>query len=231
MMKRLIPILPARHIEETAGFYQALGFRLVKQYDKPTAYIVVSRAPFILHFYGSRAVEPEKNSTMCALEVDDLEGIHTSFTEGLRRHLGRLPRNGFPRLSKIRDLSEDRRFTLVDPSGNTFYVLSKADHPSRQFFRTIDNPERAAKFALFYDVVHSKEDWALARKWLPWFLKDKDAWSEVDQAKLLLLAMEISKGEKRQVFQDGLDELLRRHQSRSAEWKRIQTRLLHILDG
>ncbi len=52
---------------------------------------------------------------MCFLSVEQVDTVYNGFAKGLKHYLGKIPRSGIPRISKVRDLSNDRRFTLADP--------------------------------------------------------------------------------------------------------------------
>lgn len=97
---------------------------------------------------------------------------------------------GIPRISKVRDLVDDRRFTLADAGGNTLYIGSPMKD---RFFRSLEHGELARRFAVLYDVLHSKEDPAMAAKILPKYTDMKDLLTGLDKARFLLLELDIQK--------------------------------------
>src|SRR5690606_21157161 len=111
-----------------------------------------------LHFWGSRKNVPAANSSMCFIQVEDVDAIYEGFVGKLKAAAGKIPRSGIPRISKVRDLTSDRRFTLTDPGGNTIFVAQPAETGAQSFFRTLESEEYARKFAIVYDIMYSKED-------------------------------------------------------------------------
>lgn len=188
-LEKIIAILPCSDADAQTQFYKHLGFTLVGKYTR--SYLVFRYGDLVLHFFGSRMFPPEGNPSMCIIQTDDLERLYDAFTTGLKTGTGKIPRSGFPKITKIRELSEDRRFTLADPSGNTIYVTEPKPQGSGTFFREIDSAPYAKKFAALYDLVYSKQDMALADKVLTKLLPVKEQLSDLDRAKLLLLQREI----------------------------------------
>jgi predicted enzyme related to lactoylglutathione lyase len=165
---QIIPILPCGDISAQIAFYQALGFELESSYASPNAYAVMRLGEMVLHFYGTKKHVPEANATMCYVTVSDLDALCDSFTAGLKSAFGKIPRSGLPRITKVRELVDDRRFSLSDPAGNTFYIgAPRSGEPIPA--RTLKHAKHAKAFAAIYDIVHSKEDYILAKKALAAF--------------------------------------------------------------
>ena len=77
---------------------------------------------------------------------------------------------------------------------------------------------------MLYDLLHSKEDATTAQKMLPRLLAAKDNLSELDKAKVLLVAVEIRRALGKS---EEIDELARRIAAHSGDdvWERIRRRL------
>ncbi|MCW1249108.1 glyoxalase [Acaricomes phytoseiuli] len=126
----LIPVLPCHDAAETAGFYSALGFNTVWDQRKPYLYLAYALGRIELHFGAPPAgFDPEREDTGGALiMVDSITPYHRAFAAGLKQHLGKVPQQGRPRLTRLRDGA--KRFTLVDPSGNNLIVIQR-DEPAK----------------------------------------------------------------------------------------------------
>lgn len=186
-MSKVIPVLPAKNMNEQCSFYESLGFELTKKYKAPP-YAVVEYDDIVIHFWSNKAQVPEENAICMLIEVDDIDQINTSFTKMLKKSLGRIPRSGFPRISKVRELKEDRRFTLADPSGNTLFFFTPAETPAA---RALENEKYAKTFGAIYDLLYSHENPGKAMKALPTIMRHRDELSLADQEKLDALARAI----------------------------------------
>lgn len=217
--------MPCPDIRQQAEFYQALGFQISGLYTSPNPYVSLHWGAVELHFYGSRKVVPAANPTMCFVKVEDAGVINNMFANALKQHTGKIPRTGIPRISKVRDLVDDRRFTLTDPGGNTLYIGSPAKD---RFFRSLKNMEYAKKFSALYDVLHSKEDPTLAAGMLAQYTPMKDHLDAQDKAIFLLLEMEILQQAKQPVDDEPLQKLIKAHHDNDSAWKRISVRYENI---
>lgn len=191
-MNKTIPLLPCSNADVLIEFYKGLGFQLVGKFVR--SYLILEYNEIELHFYGTKQVSPDENSSMCIIRTDDVDTLHNAFETGLKTNFGSVPRNGFPKITKIRDLSDDRRFTLTDPSGNTIYIMTPKQVGCSAFFRDLSNELHANQYAILYDLVYSKEDYMVANNMLPKLLSIKEQLNELDRAKLLLTATEIYAG-------------------------------------
>lgn len=219
-MSKLFPILPCADMIAQIEFYQQLGFELVELFERPNRYAVVRLDDDItLHFYGSKHTPPEANASMCFIQVDDVDALHDRFAQNLRERRGSVPRSGIPRLSKPRDLASDRRFTLTDAGGNTFYIGTPREAGAPNFFRDLEDETLRGRFALLYDMVYSKEDMKAARKALNHLRTLSGALGDLDRAKLLLIELEVGKQEGTVVDTQPLVALVAAHHSE--EWERI----------
>ncbi|MCL1948236.1 MAG: hypothetical protein FWF59_00655 [Turicibacter sp.] len=191
-MQKIIPLLPATNIIEGQGFYEALGFQQTYFQKAPYPYFGVSLGELELNFHQCKTLEANQNY-MNYIQVDKVDDVYEQFEKGIKSLLGKVPRSGRPMLSKPRSLSEDRRFSFVDPSGNYFYVGTPiSENPAR----TLESKVFAKHFALLYDLFYSKEDLKAAQLTLDkFFPKDLLAMevSDTDLSKILAVALEIEK--------------------------------------
>jgi hypothetical protein len=224
-MNKIIALFPCSDSTALIDFYKHLGFELAGQYTR--SYLIFKYDDLELHFYGSKMYQPHENPTMCIIQTENLEQLHNAFTTGLKAGTGKIPRNGFPKISKIRDLSEDRRFTLADPSGNTIYVIERKTGGSSTYFRDIESEQHAKQFAVLYDLVYSKEDLKVANNLLPKLLNVKESLCDTDKAKLLLIQQEIYAGLKISYDNSELKSLIAKHND-NTEWERIRSRFSEI---
>lgn len=113
-MNRIIPIMPCQSIKEQAAFYEALGFTTLQRSTRPNPYLSMGYGELEIHFYGSKKTIPAENATMCYVKVDNVEWIYKEFTSNLKKNTGKVPRSGYPRISKLKDLTDDQRFIVTD---------------------------------------------------------------------------------------------------------------------
>jgi catechol 2,3-dioxygenase-like lactoylglutathione lyase family enzyme len=108
-----IPILAARDIAETSGYYERLGFAVVNLYEGFGApYLVVRRDDVELHFVHSPDTDPKESHGACYLRLADAQGVYDEWAP-----------LEVPGLQAIRDTPWGmREFFLVDPSGNLLRI-------------------------------------------------------------------------------------------------------------
>lgn len=234
-MIKIKPILPCQSIKEQVSFYENLGFNTIQVYTRPHPYAVVSYGSLELHFYVTKRILPNENPQMCYIEVDDVNRVYEAFTTGLKQHIGKIPRSGIPRISKIKQLVEDQRFMMTDMGGNTFYIGSP--NPDL-FYRTIESVGYAKNFETLYDLIYSREDSNSAFNMLEKFFHTEDLSSinvgDLDLAKILLVALDIHlKRDKalNQSINDKLQKLLSIYNTESPEWNKISKQYLEIIGG
>lgn len=226
--ERVVPVMPCPDIKTQVTFYRELGFEVTGLYTSPNPYASLRWGSIELHFWGSRKVVASENSTMCILFVRDVDEVHRMFTAALKKFYGRIPRTGFPKITKVRDLADDRRFTLTDPGGNTLFIVVKATEDDR-FFRTLDDQKYAKKFAVLYDILYSKEDPELAGSLLPKYSRVGGNLKGLDKAKFLLVVADIQKHLNKQIDDSALSLLIKEHEGSDEHWKRIKRKYLEIL--
>lgn len=226
---KAIPIMPCLDIRQQAAFYQELGFDLLGLYTSPNSYVAVQWNNIELHFYGTRKLVPAQNTTMCFLFVPDVNEVNQAFTFALKSYYGKVPRTGFPKITKVRRLVADSRFTLTDPGGNTFYIGSPNTEADR-FFRTLTNPAYAKLFTVLYDLLYSKEDLTRAVNLLSKCSDMAASLQGIDQAKYLLVLADIQKQLGREITVD-TTILLADQQADTKNWQRIRQRYHEIRES
>ncbi|WP_119080919.1 VOC family protein [Chitinophaga alhagiae] len=227
--EKVIPIMPCPDIRVQVAFYRELGFEVLGVYTSPNPYAALQRGNIELHFYGSRKAAPHENPTMCFLMVQDVDEVNRVFTAALKQHYGKIPRTGFPKITKVRNLVGDRRFTLTDPGGNTLFIGEKSTEADR-FFRTLKAPAHAKAFAVLYDVVYSKEDPLLAESMLPKYTAMGESLTGLDKAKYLLLLADLQKYLGRKVEDAALRQLLQQYGEDTPDWRQVRSKHLAILE-
>ncbi|OQY86322.1 MAG: hypothetical protein B6D41_13470 [Chloroflexi bacterium UTCFX4] len=118
-----IPCLPCESLDATVDFWQAMGFRVTYKQQSPNPYAAAHFGDFDIHFFGLKQLSPHDNFSTCLVIVTEVEQLHQKFTERLRTHLGRVPGQGFPRISRMRP--GQTRFTLTDVAGNSVIFIKR----------------------------------------------------------------------------------------------------------
>jgi hypothetical protein len=110
MLEKLSPILPARGIAETEGFWSRLGFETIYVDDD---YLLMKREGAEVHFFHHPALDPAKNDHGAYLRPADVDALDAEWAT-----LG-LPATGIPRLVRAEDKPWGmRELALIDPEGN-----------------------------------------------------------------------------------------------------------------
>ena len=118
-----IPVLPCISMPETLKFYQALGFEVTHQQTSPNVYAATQRGDVNVHFMGMKNLDPASAYSTCLVMVPEVESLHRTFAEGLRRTYGKLPTSGVPRISRMK--TGQSRFTVVDIAGNSLIFIRR----------------------------------------------------------------------------------------------------------
>ncbi|XYH92936.1 hypothetical protein ACMHYB_34405 [Sorangium sp. So ce1128] len=121
-----IPVLPCVSLPETLAFYGALGFEVTHQQTTPNVYAATRRGDVHLHFMGLKKLDPREAYSTCLVLVPEVEHLHETFAEGLRKAYGKVPIAGLPRISRMK--KGQSRFTVVDVAGNSV-IFIKRDAP------------------------------------------------------------------------------------------------------
>lgn len=187
-----VPLLPCASPDSTVQFYETLGFDVSDQQTKPYLYLAFSLDGVELHF---KEAAPDLDighelTGGCLVFVDAVAEYHESFSERLRRHYGRIPAKGLPRIERLRP--GQSRFQILDPSGNCIVFINRAEegieyggstalsglakaHDNVRIFRDFKNDDALAARAL---------DTALQRH--------RDTASRVDLARALADRVELA---------------------------------------
>lgn len=190
-MDKWIPILPCADIKAQIAFYQHLGFEIVEIFERPNAYASMMFGGIDVHFYGNRRHVASENPNCFILHVEDVDAMNEAFASGLKAATGRIPRSGIPKITKVRDLAADRRFTLTDTGGNTIYVLTPNPKDYVNHLRVLESKEYADDFAILYDLIYSKEDRSVATNMLRKMTGTEKRLNAADREKFMRVAREI----------------------------------------
>ncbi|WP_308636229.1 VOC family protein [Paenibacillus silvisoli] len=181
---------------------------------------------------------PAENPQMCYVEVEDVNRIYEAFTTRLKQRTGKIPRAGIPRISKLKDLADDRRFLITDMGGNTLIVgTPNAEHGDQSFYRTIGSEAYAQHFELLFDLMYSKEDSQAALRMLEKFFPADLGTIEVhplDLAKIHLVALDIHlqlHNEVNAEVDDALKAMLTNCDAEDPNWQRIARQYEDIVSG
>ena len=122
--ERVIPIFPCASLKTTLEFYTALGFNILHEQHAPYVYGSVQLEGIQLDFVGSTALKVNQESShTCLIAVSEIDALHARFSNGFKTLFGKQLRSGIPRMGGVNALSRDRRFNLLDPSGNRLIVI------------------------------------------------------------------------------------------------------------
>lgn len=66
-----MPILPSRDLDETVGFYAALGFENRGAPAEEWGYVILGRGGLEIHFYQADDIDPLTTDACCYAFVDD----------------------------------------------------------------------------------------------------------------------------------------------------------------
>jgi hypothetical protein len=120
----VVPVLPTGSLKTTLEFYNALGFQTTHEQHAPYVYGAVKLEGIELHFVALKTLVPNQESGhICLVMVGDVYAIHQTFTRGIKTRFGKQLRSGIPRIGTVNSLSKDRRFNMLDPSGNRLIVI------------------------------------------------------------------------------------------------------------
>lgn len=122
------PILPCADLDDSIGFYEALGFSRTYRQERPNPYAVVERGAIVIHLFGLESFDPEASYGSVIIAVSDPDKLYDDFATGLRERFGRLPSTGIPRILRPRKRHGTvRGFSVVDPGGNWLRVSKLGD--------------------------------------------------------------------------------------------------------
>ncbi|MFC5402658.1 bleomycin resistance protein [Cohnella soli] len=156
-----IPILPCRSIDEQLDFYEALGFELTYRQVKPNLYACVRHSIVELHFFVLKQLEPANSYSMCYVNVSNVDTVYRTFCDNLKKVYRKVPSKGLPRITKLNNLAEDRRFNLIDPAGNRLLIGQKHDSPrplQNDHYVVIHSSRFRNAFETAYRLMYAKDE-------------------------------------------------------------------------
>ncbi len=114
------PNLPARDMDVTLAFYQALGFE--RTYGDP-GWMILKRGELVLEFFAMPQLKPKESWFSACWRVDDLDAVYAQCASaGLPDDDRSIPRLSSPRVED----SGIRIFYLIDPNGTLIRCLDNA---------------------------------------------------------------------------------------------------------
>jgi len=115
MMETTAPILPARDFDETADFYEDMGFNETGRW--PDQYLIIVRDKVELHFFHHPDVDPKTNFSGAYIRTEDVDGLSAEVSK-----LG-LPERGEPRFAPAEDKDWGmREMAIIDPNGTLLRI-------------------------------------------------------------------------------------------------------------
>lgn len=188
----VIPMLPCKSIDEQLDFYETLGFEITYRQAKPNIYACVRHPIVELHFFGLKQLVPAESYAMCYIHVPNVDEVYEDFCARLKQTYHKIPRSGIPRITRLSDLSEDRRFNLIDPAGNRLLIgqrhdSSKLKPHDESIWEAPNQPPNTYEIA--YRLAYAKDDHAAAVKVLDKLLaSDKEVAITLSYKALILRA-------------------------------------------
>lgn len=156
--EKVIPILPCSSIKETLEFYRALGFEVTSEQKQPYTYASIKYNDINLQFF----VKKNWNPAFVYISVKDVDTLHQAFVTGIKQTYGKMLSKGTPRITSVNNLSQDRRFNVIDPGENWLYIgqplTAEIKERKKDNTRLMKAVENARTFA------YSKQDAAGAAK-------------------------------------------------------------------
>jgi hypothetical protein len=192
MIITTIPCLPCESLDQTLDFWQALGFEVTYRQKTPNPYGVIERDGYALHFFGLKRLPPKDNFGTCLVIVPDVQSMHAAFAECLRNAFGKVPAQGFPRISRMRPAQT--RFTLTDNAGNSVIYIKRGgeDEVAAQAYKQPGQTPlgRAVNLAARLRDFHNDD--AMAAKVLDDALARHPEATALDRARALAAGIELA---------------------------------------
>ena len=110
--------LPAVDFDQTALFYQGLGFKL--QYQS-AEWMIMRLGSMMLEFFHHPALDPQTSWHSACIRVQDIESYYrywSSFDWRAYKHA---------RITEIQHLAEIRQFCMIDLNGSLLRCIQTAD--------------------------------------------------------------------------------------------------------
>ena len=188
----MIPCLPCVSLEQTFPFYEMLGFEVTYRQKAPNVYGVVRRGDCELHFFGLKGLAPEDAFSTCLVLAPDVEGLHQTFADAMRRVLGKVPVAGLPRISRMRP--GQTRFTVTDPAGNSVIFIKRGaeDQTAIEEYKKPGQTRLQRAISLAARLRDYKGDDVAAAKVLDTALAHPDLTDPFDRARALVARAELA---------------------------------------
>ncbi len=123
MADRITANLPARSTDDTASFYERLGF--VVEF-KDDGWLIVRRGSLELEFFAHPELDPRTSCFSACVRVGDLDALYAAFqTAGLPDDCFSMPRLTPP----VVEEHGMRIFALVDLNGSLLRCIDNAFRP------------------------------------------------------------------------------------------------------
>lgn len=188
-----IPVLPCVSLADTLDFWEYLGYTVSYRQNKPYPYGVVERGGYQLHFARIKGLNPEQSYNSCLVVVSDVEQVHAAFCERLKKHLGKVPSAGLPRMSRMKP--GQTRFTVTDVSGNVI-IFIRFGGEDQDTFEKADQAGLSPlqkMIAVALRLRDYKEDFPAAAKTLDNALRRTEGEHPADIAEALVIRMELAR--------------------------------------
>ncbi len=160
--EKVVPIFPTANLKATLEFYTMLGFKVLYEQHAPYVYGSVALENIQIDFIGNKSLAPnQETGHTCLIVVSDVDALHQQFSSGIKNAYSKQLRSGIPRMNSVNNLVKDRRFNLLDPSGNRLIVVqvSKAEKPKTKSSSPLTKAMQGARV-----FAYSKDDPTLAAK-------------------------------------------------------------------
>ncbi len=189
--EKVVPFFPTANLKTTLEFYTMLGFAVLYEQHAPYPYGSVALENIQVDFFVNKSIALNQESGhMCLVVVTNIDQLHAAFSSQIKKTFGKQLRSGIPHMSSLNDgVSNDRRFNLLDPSGNRFTFI-QVGKKTPKATKSSSPMARAVKGAKQY--AYSKEDPKLAAEYLDKALEKASAESLMVQFQAFVLRADIA---------------------------------------
>ena len=116
MLETTCAILPSRDFDETAKFYENLGFRETGRWGD-YGYLIIATEKVEIHFFHHKDLNPKQNIAGAYIRSSDVDAFSDMVSKA------GLPAKGIPGFGPAEDKDWGmREATLLDPNGNLIRV-------------------------------------------------------------------------------------------------------------
>jgi hypothetical protein len=118
--EKVVPMFPTANLKATLEFYIMLGFTVLYEQHAPYVYGSVALENIQIDFFGNKAIDlNQETGHICLVVLTNIEELLAAFSSQIKKTFGKQLRSGIPRMTSLNDVRKnDRRFNLIDPSGN-----------------------------------------------------------------------------------------------------------------